>query len=424
MRFDHVIFDFDGTLCDTGPGIVESARYALERMRRDAEDSVLRKFVGPPLESAFRELCGMTAEEAAEAARLFREHYRGGAMYRSAVYPGMRMLLRALKRYGVHAAVVSGKNEWALRRQLEHFRLSGFFECVSGGDPAHPDADKSRRMLGVLPEGIDMERVCVVGDRRFDVDSARAAGAHSIMVGYGYGDAGEISSCGPDETAADVGDLYSRLLGDAPKPRGRLITFEGTDGCGKSTQIGLTAEWLRSLGEDVVLTREPGGCPISERIREVILSLDSRGMSAECEALLYAAARIEHVREVILPQLEAGRVVLCDRFLDSSIAYQAWGRELGEDFIRQINSAASEAVVPDVTVLLSLSREKAKKRMENGAPPDRLEMEEDAFFERLNEGYCAVAAREPERVHVIDATGTVEEIFERICPAVLPEEDG
>ena len=201
-------------------------------------------------------------------------------------------------------------------------------------------------------------------------------------------------------------------------PRGRMISLEGTDGCGKSTQIQMLGEWLTRRGYEVVNTREPGGCPISEKIREVILSLDSKGMSAECEALLYAAARIEHVREVILPALDAGKIVLCDRFLDSSIAYQAYGRELGEDFIRQINKAASDAVAPDCTLQMDIDRASARERLSKGAPLDRLEREQEAFFVRVAEGYDRVAEGAPERVHRIDSGRSVEEVFADVLASV------
>ena len=417
--YDHVIFDFDGTLADTGPGIMESAAYALRSLGYPHEDeAMLRRFVGPPLPWSFREVCHLPKEQIAQAAELFRKCYREGAIMRSTIYTGIPRLLRALKHNGVNAIAVSGKNEPALIRLLEHFDLMKLFGGVRGGDLAHPSADKSQMMRSMLPEGVDMDRVCVVGDRRFDVNSGKELGAHTIWVDYGYGEPGEKEACAPDEAVASVDALTHALLGDAPLPRGTMITFEGMDGCGKSTQIELLAKWLRERGEDVVLTREPGGCPISERVREVILSLDSTGMSAECEALLYAASRIEHVREVILPALQRGKVILCDRFLDSSIAYQAWGRELGEAFIRQINRAASDLVTPDITLYLALTRAEAKDRVGRNAPLDRLEREEEPFFARLREGYEAIATREPGRVKRIDASGTIEEIFARIRSAV------
>ena len=227
---------------------------------------------------------------------------------------------------------------------------------------------------------------------------------------------GELREAGADAVFADLPAMTEHLLGE--RPRGLFITLEGSDGCGKSTQIALLKEYLEKRGFETVLTREPGGCPISERIREVILSLDSRGMSAECEALLYAASRIEHVREVIEPALDCGKIVICDRFLDSSIAYQAYGRELGEDFIRQINAKTLERVRPDRTILLTVDLAVSRKRMSQGAPLDRLELEKDDFFRRVQAGYTRLAQAEPDRVAVVDASRSIDEVFESVRAAV------
>ena len=214
----------------------------------------------------------------------------------------------------------------------------------------------------------------------------------------------------------DVRGMAAALLGDAPK--GLFISLEGSDGCGKTTQINLLLEHLEKRGFEVVVTREPGGCPISERIRDVILSLDSKGMSSECEALLYAASRVEHVREVIVPALNCGKIVICDRFLDSSIAYQAYGRELGEDFIRQINEAAVRLAFPQLTLLLEVNRAESKRRMAKGAPLDRLEIEKDDFFARVQDGYDALVARDSRRVRRVDASRSIEEVFDVVRGAV------
>ena len=150
----------------------------------------------------------------------------------------------------------------------------------------------------------------------------------------------------------------------------------------------------------------------------MILSLDSKGMSDECEALLYAASRVEHVREVIEPALKCGKIVICDRFLDSSIAYQAYGRELGEGFVRQINEPATKRAFPELTLLLELNREESRRRMANGAPLDRLEIEQEDFFSRVRQGYDALAAANPGRIVRIDASRTIEQVFEAVRGAV------
>ena len=419
MKFDVVAFDFDGTVAESGRGIMASAADALRRMGKAVPgDEVLRKFVGPSLFWSFVELCGLNEEEAERAVGLYRERYGTVGLFEADIYPGMTPLLRALKDNGARVAVASGKPTEFLKRIIAHFGLADCFDAVEGSDPRSHSADKRAQLRSVVPEGTPMERVCMVGDRRFDIEAARALGAFAVGVSFGYGSREELEEAGADFIADSPAELSAFLLEGGRMPRGRMISFEGTDGCGKSTQIQMLGEWLTRRGYEVVNTREPGGCPISEKIREVILSLDSKGMSAECEALLYAAARIEHVREVILPALNAGKIVLCDRFLDSSIAYQAYGRELGEDFIRQINKAASDAVTPDCTLQLDIDRESAKERLSKGAPLDRLESEQEEFFVRVAEGYDRVAGSAPERVHRIDSGRSVEEVFADVLASV------
>ena len=192
--------------------------------------------------------------------------------------------------------------------------------------------------------------------------------------------------------------------------RGKFITFEGGEGCGKSTQAKLAAKWLAECGYEVVATREPGGCPISERIREIILDVKSVGMTDECEALLYAAARAQHVREVIEPAVARGAIVVCDRFVDSSVAYQGAGRGLGAEFVRRVNEPAVQGRMPDLTLMYDLPPMKAMQRRLAASEPDRMELEKQAFVERVYQGYLDVARQEPERVVLIDGDRTIEEI--------------
>ncbi|HIS85599.1 MAG TPA: dTMP kinase [Candidatus Faecivicinus avistercoris] len=419
MKFDIVLFDFDGTIAESGEGIVRCARWALEQMGKPVpDDGVLRRFVGPPLVASFQELCGLSEDEARRAVAIYRERYSQVGLFEARIYPGIAPLLRALRRSGAWVAVASAKPEAFLVRILEHFGLSDCFDAVAGTTMENQSADKRAQLLAAMPEGAEARRACMVGDRKFDVAAGRALGMHAVGVGYGYGSREELEAAGADFFAEDVAALCAHLLEPDERPRGRMITFEGTDGCGKSTQMEMLAGWLGERGYEVTATREPGGCPIAERIREVILSLDSSGMSAECEALLYAAARIEHVRSVVLPALRLGKIVLCDRFLDSSMAYQAAGRELGEDFIRQINRAASEAVTPDCTLLFDIDRDCARARMAQGAPLDRLESEREDFFDRVARAYDRIAREAPQRVRRIDAARGVQEVFADVLAAV------
>lgn len=193
--------------------------------------------------------------------------------------------------------------------------------------------------------------------------------------------------------------------------QGLFLTLEGVDGCGKSTQLCFLTEYLKQKGLDVLLTREPGGCAISEQVREILLSPENKAMSAETEMLLYAAARTQHIAEKILPALEAGKVVLCDRYLDSSIAYQGYGRELGEARVRQINWYAIERCMPDATFLFLLEVDRSFERIRQGRESkDRLEQESRGFFDRVDFGFHALAQKE-KRIRVIDAARSVEQVW-------------
>ena len=417
-KYSCVLFDFDGTVVDTGEGIRNSVAYSLEKLGRPALDRAsLDRFIGPPLHDAFIELCGMTADEAEQAVAVYRERYVDIGLYESHLYPGIAMMLRALRRAGTHVAIASAKPQFMIERLSRHIGIDKYLDAIVGTGLDRHSADKRDLILRALPEGTDPATACMVGDRRFDIEAAKALGLHAVGADYGYSLPGELEEAGADAVYDDVHAMAAALLGgDAPK--GLFISLEGSDGCGKTTQINLLREHLEKRGFEVVVTREPGGCPISERIRDVILSLDSKGMSSECEALLYAASRVEHVREVIAPALNCGKIVICDRFLDSSIAYQAYGRELGEDFIRQINEAAVRLAFPQLTLLLEVNRAESKRRMAKGAPLDRLEIEKDDFFARVQDGYDALVARDSRRVRRVDASRSIEEVFDVVRGAV------
>ena len=192
--------------------------------------------------------------------------------------------------------------------------------------------------------------------------------------------------------------------------RGKFITIEGTDGSGKSTQIGLLMDYLNKKGVDVLFTREPGGTPIGEKIREIILDVNNREMAPETEALLYAAFRSQHVREKIIPAVEEGKIVICDRFLDSSLAYQGAARRMGMETIMEMNRAALGGVMPDLTVFFDLSPEKGILRKKNERTLDRLEQEKIDFHKRVYDGYKQLCEKYPERIKAIDADRSVEEV--------------
>ncbi len=188
--------------------------------------------------------------------------------------------------------------------------------------------------------------------------------------------------------------------------KGLFITFEGVDGCGKSTQLRFLAEYLREeKGIEPLVTREPGGCRIAEKIREIVLDIENGEMCDQTEALLYTAARAQHVHEVIRPAVEQGRIVLCDRFIDSSLAYQGLGRELGADDIFEINRFAIGGTMPDKTFFLDFPPHLAFQRMSKKRVHDRLETQDEEFYLKLYNGFVELSARFPERIIRIDASG-------------------
>lgn len=194
--------------------------------------------------------------------------------------------------------------------------------------------------------------------------------------------------------------------------QGYFISFEGGDGSGKSTQIRLLKEYLEGKGFNVILTREPGGTEIGEKIRNIILDPANKEMDSMTEAMLYAASRAQHVAQVIKPAVDGGDIVICDRFVDSSIAYQGYGRGLG-DSISIINCYAVNGYMPNYTFLLKLKPQAGSKRIE-GREKDRIELEAADFHQKVYDGYEALENMYPDRIIGIDATGTIEEIREEI----------
>jgi dTMP kinase len=207
---------------------------------------------------------------------------------------------------------------------------------------------------------------------------------------------------------------------------GLFITFEGTEGSGKSTQISLLAERLRSLGRTVRTLREPGGTPIGEEIRHTLKhSQDNAAMTPEAELLLMNASRAQLVREVVRPALAAGKIVLCDRFYDSTIAYQGFGRQLDLKMVQVVIDIAVGETRPDLTLLLMVSQEisELRRKTRQVSLPflrDRMEEADRNFFERVAEGYRSLAAREPMRIGLIDANGSVKEVESMIWKQVEP----
>ncbi|MCI8368469.1 MAG: dTMP kinase [Clostridia bacterium] len=201
--------------------------------------------------------------------------------------------------------------------------------------------------------------------------------------------------------------------------RGAFITFEGCEGSGKSTQIRLLSEKLTAIGADFIITREPGGSDVAEQIRKIILDGKNVAMCDECEALLYAAARIQHLKEIVEPALAAGKLVICDRYVDSSLAYQGAARGLGEKYIEDINAVALDCYPPDLTVFLNISPERAFERKHGADKGDRMEQQGINFHRRVYEGYLSLLKKYP-RICAVECGGTKYETAERVF-ALLKE---
>ena len=212
-----------------------------------------------------------------------------------------------------------------------------------------------------------------------------------------------VEGCaGSDTQGAPVG---GQLEGNSP--RGVFVTFEGGDGVGKSTHIRYVANELRLAGREVVCLREPGGTGIGESLRAMVLDPENGEISSEAELLMYEAARAQLVREVIRPALERGAVVLCDRFSDSTIAYQAYGRGLPLDFVRRANAFATGGIVPDRTILLVLGNtRKSLARATGAGAGDRMEQAGEVFHSRVNRAFLKLAKRDPKRIRIVRSSSS------------------
>jgi len=197
-----------------------------------------------------------------------------------------------------------------------------------------------------------------------------------------------------------------------------FITFEGPEGSGKSTQIQRVAAWYREQGRDCIVTKEPGGTPISDRVRAILLDSAAAGMDAMTELLLYAASRRQHVVQVIRPAQERGMVIFCDRYTDATLAYQGYGRLLDLDRLQTLNQWATDGLKPDLTLLFDIDEETGLARAharnaEMTVDEGRFEAEDLRFHRRVREGYLALEKAEPKRFAIIDANGTIDEVFAR-----------
>lgn len=193
--------------------------------------------------------------------------------------------------------------------------------------------------------------------------------------------------------------------------QGLFITFEGPDGCGKTTQMKLLAEYFEKKGKEVVLTREPGGKGLGEKVREILLNYDGE-VSDRCESFLFLADRAQNIDIIVNPAVKEGKIVLCDRHIDSTVAYQGYGRGLNIDRINMLNNLATNGKKPDLTLVFDVDVETSMKRV--GKEKDRMESAGIDFHNRVRKGYLELAKHEPKRIKVLDATKSIEEIHKDV----------
>ncbi|MBL8014157.1 MAG: dTMP kinase [Candidatus Omnitrophica bacterium] len=194
--------------------------------------------------------------------------------------------------------------------------------------------------------------------------------------------------------------------------KAKFITLEGSEGSGKSTQSALIVDYLKSKGQDVIALREPGGVKISEAIRNLLLDVKNDAMGQECETLLYMAARAQVVKEIIAPALQAGKTIVCDRFLDSTFVYQGFGHGLDLKFIQSLGTFVTQGIVPDLTVLFDIEVKEGLSR--TNAKKDRIELRPLEYHEKVRQGYLSLAAQNPNRIKLIRVDAPKEEIFKRV----------
>ncbi len=200
--------------------------------------------------------------------------------------------------------------------------------------------------------------------------------------------------------------------------KGIFISFEGIEGTGKSTQAGLLAGYLKEKGYSVIQTMEPGGTGISLKIRELLLSLESRGMDQVAELLLYNAARVQHIKEIIGPALERGDIVITDRFSDSTVAYQGYARGIDLQLIDSLDMIATKKLRPDITILLDVDVRTGLARNKNLGKNDRLELEDISFHEEVRKGFLLMAAREPGRIKVVDCSESLDGVRQKVLKII------
>ena len=246
MNYEWFLFDLDGTLAESGAGILNSARYALTQLGAEIPpEEEMRAFIGPPLLWSFQNVAHLPEETARRAVDLYRERYGREGWMETSIYPGVQELLRGIRRRGGKIALASAKPQGFCEKILAHFGLEKYFDRVSAISLTDHHPEKRDIILRALPEEADRARAVMVGDRVYDIEGALQAGVTPVAAGYGYGNPGEFDRAAA--VARTPRDLWDVLVGEARDP-GRMVTFEGVDGSGKSTQFHLAVDYFRTRG--------------------------------------------------------------------------------------------------------------------------------------------------------------------------------
>lgn len=423
MKYTTVLFDLDGTLTKSEEGITKTAIYAAEKMGFTGfTQEQFKAFIGPPLFDSFRTVVGMTDEQANRAIDYYHERFERVGWAENEVYAGIPALLRSLKKNGARVAIVTAKPQIFAERIAKKFGFAPYLDDVIG--PGLDNKDSSKAAL--VRRGVEAfgGSVVMVGDRRFDIEGGRANGVDTVGVCYGYGTEEELVSADATHIAHTVEELTDILIGDAPRARGVFISMEGMDGCGKTTQRAALTEHLQKLGWRVTATREPGGDEVAEKIRNLLLDPANQTMCDETEAYLYAAGRAQNVRAVVRPALERGDAVVCDRFVDSSVAYQGAGRQLGLEQVAALNAMAVGETRPDITVYLRMPADVALSRRLSASKPDRLEQQKADFFSRTYQAYERLFAGQEKHVLTVNAAQSIEQVTRTMLDGLDERLDG
>lgn len=424
MNYDYILFDLDGTITDSFHGLKYSISYMMDKLGYEMPcDDEFRKFIGPPILESFEHVLHIRKEDYDIAAHTYRTHFGDEGYKHFRVYPGIRNVLRSLNKAGKKVAVATSKPIEPTMKLLRFFGIADYFDTINA--PENDEIINSKEYAISKALKFPHKKALMIGDRHFDANGAKKFGLDFMGASYGFGSERELVEAGAKYIVHSPHEILNVLNVDCEK--GKFISFEGMDGSGKSTQLKILIEKLEQYGFDFINTREPGGTEISEEIRGILLSCDNNEMNDRTEALLFAASRAQHVEEKIKPNLNIGKHVICDRFVDSSIAYQGGGKKLGVDKVTAINEFAIDGLYPYKTIFFDMPVEKAIKRREATGNLDRLELEKIDFFKRTSEVYNDIKKKDSERYVCINADDSIDNIatnlFKCVAGILEPEID-